>query len=98
MTKSDDVFHHRVLDIHTRQLVFSFRILMVCFLVMIASVTAPLLYPTDELLNRLKVLEETDQMAFVKTMVTTIVGAAIGLALGSFYNPSSSGNGFERSA
>lgn len=90
-SKTPNLFDQRVLDIHTRQLIFSFRIMMCLILCIVAVVAIPVGWPTDTIIVRLRQLEELKVMDWAKNLLNLILGAAIGLSLGSFYNPNNSG-------
>ncbi len=90
-SKTPNLFDQRVLDIHTRQLIFSFRIMMALILCIVAVVAFPVAWPTDVVIERLRALEELKVMDWAKNLLNLILGAAIGLSLGSFYNPNNSG-------
>jgi hypothetical protein len=89
--KPPNLFDQRVLDIHTRQLIFSFRIMMTLILCIVAVVAFPIAWPSTLIIERLRALEELKIMDWAKNLLNLVLGAAIGLSLGSFYNPNNSG-------
>ena len=89
--KPPNLFDQRVLDIHTRQLIFSFRIMMTLILCIVAVVAVPIAWPDTHVIERLRDLENLKIMDWAKNLLNLVLGAAIGLSLGSFYNPNNSG-------
>jgi hypothetical protein len=82
----DDRSSSRTHEMHKRQLRFAFRILASILLSIALVCAAAVIAPPDVVIARLERLEGTDTFGWMTSLVNTIVGGAIGLALGSYYS------------
>lgn len=76
----------RTHEMHKRQLKFAFRILAATLIAIAVVCASAVIWPPDIVVTRLQVLEATDTFKWMTSIVNTIVGGAIGLALGSYYS------------
>jgi len=82
----DERSSSRTHEMQKRQLTFAFWILAATLISIALMCATALLFPPSLVIERLQQLETTDSFKWMTGIVNTIVGGAIGLALGSYYS------------